>query len=861
MSIKFDIIQQSPGQYYTSMKISNMKESDGNKIVVSKYLYVSFLSPVIISDKDIMVGKWDQPYIVHIDSCKKIFENHYDVELRISTKDITSFTINEADNIVIQLNSPSGNPDLNNIKEYMDNVSIEHDHLPHIGGTVKIVAAASTQADLQKVKLPLRFSINNDTSYQFNITPGTTTQLDVFAEDYKVSCESVHNADRTLYSEIVCKPDDIKVNKDKISEVHLSYGEIHQYSVLNFSIADIKELSYQSLSVSLNVKDSYNNNFNIKVNESVKFYELPTKGELNIKIKPITLNNTVYSFKIDPITLTGAVEKIQITDKNIIISKIDDKDFLPFSISVTTTQEFANSFQLFELLGESNNYSMLVEIKNNKKIDFPVKVAPGEYKIICSNFIEDKKVYIIDSEKTINVSKDTNSTSLNIKDGAKLDIRGFDSMNFTFGGCATLEPSNIDYFSVAKPASIFKYAGVGGDGDPTTILSKDQSTERTIDLSRAIEAKFVKSDSKHNVLPVMISYTAQLSGGDIGVLQKEEWLKNSFANYILTLKLLNNKKDGEHLVPGGVIVNPDMLGSLLQKSLSPTYSMPVKQPLKEALKARAHILNKVPDVPNGITEDLKGYIFAVNWLTHTIAPDVTFGWQINIWGINGGGSQWIYDQIPNTKNAAKVIANFLNLFEVYNGAYKPDFLAIDRYEADDLTVRAYANSYCYGPKEWAAYFDFCADLSSELKLAVMPWQIPASRTPLVSDSVNENFDSQHWGTAATYILGEPRLGNDVQQIHPTIRNFSFKDKAPNMAKLVGNTPGDMYQRNKNFDVSFPAYTDFPLRGIFHVELGGGSTVGMVPPVQGNDVDLTWANDKLKAYAANPVTFNNTLIKH
>lgn len=82
-----------------------------------------------------------------------------------------------------------------------------------------------------------------------------------------------------------------------------------------------------------------------------------------------------------------------------------------------------------------------------------------------------------------------------------------------------------------------------------------------------------------------------------------------------------------------------------------------------------------------------------------------------------------------------------------------------------------------------------------------------------------------------------------------------------MAKLVGNTPGDMYQRNKNFDVSFPAYTDFPLRGIFHVELGGGSTVGMVPPVQGNDVDLTWANDKLKAYAANPVTFNNTLIKH
>ena len=38
---------------------------------------------------------------------------------------------------------------------------------------------------------------------------------------------------------------------------------------------------------------------------------------------------------------------------------------------------------------------------------------------------------------------------------------------------------------------------------------------------------------------------------------------------------------------------------------------------------------------------------------------------------------------------------------------KPHFLAIDRYEADDFTQRAYVNGYCYGPREWERYFDFC----------------------------------------------------------------------------------------------------------------------------------------------------------
>lgn len=860
MNIKFDIEAVSPGQYYTPVKISHMKVSDGSNIVATKYLYVSFLSPVPLNSTNIQFAQWDKKYVVYIVDSKKIYEDHYEVTFRISAEDFTSFTIDNNTVITIALNSPAGKPDLRNIDDYIKETKIEHDHLPHIGGTVKITADSAPVPALAEVTIPLSFSIDKETTYSFDVKPGSSIKKDIFAHDYVVSCKGVSNSDKTVYSEVICSPKTIQVKDDKISELHLSYAEVKHYSVLKFNVADIKELAHESLHVSLKVEKSYSRNFNIKPNNTITLFELPNKGDLSVEIKSIRLNNKIYSFKIDTINLKGAVEEINISHKNLVIDNIDDKNFLPLHLSVSTEHEFPNNFQLLELINENTKYSTLVEIKNNKEIVFPVKVAAGEYKIICSNFIEDKKVYVVNTEKSINISTDVSSIALDIKEGANLDIRGFDPMHLTFGGCATLEATNIDYFAVAKPSSIFKYAGVDGAGDPTTILERDESTERTIALARSIEAKFIKQNSKHNVLPVMISYTAQLSGGDLSVLQNEEGLKNSFANYILTLQLLNSKKDDAHSVPGGIIVNPDMLGSILQHSMAPTYSMPVKQPLKDAIEARKDILKTLPEVPSDITEDLKGYIYAVNWLTRTIAADVTFGWQVNLWGIDGGGSQWIYNKTPDTKHAAKQIANFINIFKVYSGAYKPDFLAIDRYEADDFTKRSYMNSYCYGPKEWEAYFDFCADLSAELKLGVMPWQIPASRTPLVSDSVNKDFDSQHWGTAGTYILGDQDLGKDIQQIHPIIRDFSFKEHAPAMSKLVGNTPGEMYKRNKDFDVSKPAYTDFPLKGIFHIELGGGSTVGMIPPLSAQ-IDMSWSNNKLKDYAANPVTFNNTLIKH
>jgi len=41
---------------------------------------------------------------------------------------------------------------------------------------------------------------------------------------------------------------------------------------------------------------------------------------------------------------------------------------------------------------------------------------------------------------------------------------------------------------------------------------------------------------------------------------------------------------------------------------------------------------------------------------------------------------------------------------VFDSTHRPDFLAIDRYEADDFTYRAYGNGYCFGLYEWPRFF-------------------------------------------------------------------------------------------------------------------------------------------------------------
>lgn len=278
---------------------------------------------------------------------------------------------------------------------------------------------------------------------------------------------------------------------------------------------------------------------------------------------------------------------------------------------------------------------------------------------------------------------------------------------------------------------------------------------------------------------------------------------------------------------------------------------------------------------------MKGYVKAVNWLARIIAPDVVIGWQVNLWGISG--AQWIYKDFDyagvyapednqhkkmriTPQRAGEITAKYALSVGVFDdissgdldtatGLLKgADFMAVDRYEADDFTVRSYGNGYCYSPYEWGRFFDFCASLSRHLRKPVMPWQIPASHLATTADQVGTNagkpgegIDEQHWGSGGSYLMGHPEIGTSVNAINTQLLDIKF---IPAFVDTLGRNVRELFSRHP-WNLSQPGYLDFPARGIFHVQLGGGATTGVVSAVgdPGN-----WVRTRLHTYRNHPVMF-------
>jgi hypothetical protein len=495
-----------------------------------------------------------------------------------------------------------------------------------------------------------------------------------------------------------------------------------------------------------------------------------------------------------------------------------------------------------QLTGSGMNYAQSVAVQTYDTA-FSVPVKPGAYAVSAPAFLVAGMVYVPNVPAQFTVPNGGGaSLSVCIEQSANLNVKGFPAF-LSFGGCANLTPGNADDFVAARASVIFTYAGFDGAGDSNQYLTDDTNTSSLIALARTVESRL----PGQTVLPVPISYTCNLSLGNTpGILADANGHAHSFANYILALNIANQYAAG-HPVPAGFIVNPDFLGACQQGGYGPTYAMPVRAPLQTALDH----WGVQATIPASITENIAGYCAAVNWLTRTVAPNVTFGWQINLWGV--GASEWIYSNGDEPAQNAQATADYLTSLGVYSGDNQPDFLAIDRYEADDFTQRGYVNGYCYGPREWQRFFDFVQGISRALRLPVMPWQIPASHIPNTSDQVNADFDSQHWGTGGSCMLGDDAIGSDYRNVNPTLLAFTFPSNW--QSYYGGATVQDMFIRDVPFDISQPSYSDFPLRGIFSVLLGGGATTGIVSTIGDPS---PWVRDKLNAYMNSPIPYGVTV---
>lgn len=95
-------------------------------------------------------------------------------------------------------------------------------------------------------------------------------------------------------------------------------------------------------------------------------------------------------------------------------------------------------------------------------------------------------------------------------------------------------------------------------------------------------------------------------------------------------------------------------------------------------------------------------------------------------------------------------------------------------------------------------------------------------------------------------MGHAEIGTTLEAINPKLLNIEFRDVH---ASMIGCTPRELFSRHGR-DFSGAKYQDFPSRGIFPVQVGGG----VVSAVNRNS--SRWMREKLQSYRKSPVKFND-----
>jgi hypothetical protein len=856
----------SNNPWYPTVDISGFKSLSAASVDIQQKMVLSFSAPGKITEGDITVTTNPWRALNTTIASSEVASGVFDIKLTITAADGSAIG-NAITAIHIGANASSDSAPAWSTMQ--DTFTVAADEETDVCGELAI-ACAAFPAGLEDTALELTV-VRGEKCETLHPTAGATTHS-LAAGTYSVSVTELRTADGTVRAAVQLSAAEVTISKGQRSQLAIAFAPAERSTTLDVEVdlPATHALYNEDLTLVYRENGVEKQRHTLRAGQKQRLEQLPATGSYCVGIEDIRLNNIHYVFAAANGNLDNQRHELIFTHAQ--VSQNGDQQAQPASLTLAINAEksVAASFDL-RLIDDSEiprQYHFTDLPLHTASHAAVANIAQGVYQIESGSLIYDGVVYYIDAESsTLRVGSNTPLTlSVAVTEGANLRVNGFPDF-LSFGGCADMSPSNVDDLAEARVSSLFKYSGDDGMGDASAYLDPaKEPTSKIIQMARDVEAK-----SGDRVLPVMVSYTCNLSLGDVeNIIGDAERHQFSFANFIQALQMAQAMKDDDHPTPAGFIVNPDYLGECQKYGFSADYAIPVRKPLAEAM---AHHGVDIA-IPAGITNTLKGYIKGVNWLVRVVAPDVALGWQINLWSV--GGSQWVYndfsyddvfDPADGQKKkmtidpalAGKLSAQYALLVGVFDEiaytradgtsaiAKGADFMAADRYEADDFTARAYKNGYCYSPYEWDRTFDFCASLSRHLRKPVLPWQVPASRLASVAEEVGE-LEETFWGTGGSYLMGHAEIGSAVEAINAKLLNIEFLDVH---ASMMGSTPRELFSRHE-WDLSEPKYVDFPSRGIFHVQVGGGATTGVVSAVNRNS--SRWMRAKLKAYRDNPVKF-------
>jgi len=409
--------------------------------------------------------------------------------------------------------------------------------------------------------------------------------------------------------------------------------------------------------------------------------------------------------------------------------------------------------------------------------------------------------------------------------------------------------------------AFFTYAGNDGGGDPGVFIARDTKVDNVMKQIRGLEEKM-----QAPTMPTFVFYTVDASSGTDSLKRdiKPDYLVKHYKNLFSLLAQLEGYRDARHPVPATVVLNPDFLGEL-HKQCSPTWcpvSLTTPINVKESLQTAISELGLKLDIPQdllGAQQSFPEYVQSLNWIFSQAGPNITFGWQDNVWAGDGMGHGWLHKSKENAAEIQRHVdteAAFWKRMKVYTGDAErdPDFIAFDKYErdtfqlADDRTLPYVNSGVMYNAQDMDVYMQYVKGMSRALgNQPTMLWQIPGGHLQVEGDidARGNNASSE-----ADYILGNPALKPDLSNLQAYIKNAPLSNAG--FYDTRATTVGDYLMACPSGDKAC-LQTDhlaaLKEANVFAVLWGGGSTTGVAGLSSALD-DNGWLFGRIKAHGLN-----------
>ncbi|MCP3968187.1 MAG: hypothetical protein GY750_00675 [Lentisphaerae bacterium] len=709
----------------------------------------------------------------------------------------------------------------------------------------------------------------------------------------------------------------VKVN-DQSEVISVSPAEItlnKSQATANVELNYTKNLKTITFTLPISAPDGITKNLNVTVKDladnSETTVEVPWDSQA--KLSNVKSGHS-YAFSAIPVYSGQMQYNFTFTPDTVSVSDSTSS----YSVSISANTEPVKQNAVYVTVsglpeGESTTLSFTpkdssmqtVKISNvvNGKNETPYYLYSGDYTLTALPVIVSDMQYTVNSQTvSIQEQEDNNFTASFAGNKITSLVPGWPAY-IAMGAVTDSNYSQTSTFEGRPVDAIFKYAGDGGNGDPGRIVYPVY-TKNTVKQANLLSTNF-----NANVKPVMVVYTAEMSGGtnfkDLeNTGEYSDYLTKHFINLMLVSGLLQSYNTTDNPYPGSIVLNADLLGMVQQQKLwtadgtGPlnSYNIDVKNALQRAIwfmatqhnwtitrsygdpvvvnsKSPLELIENIEDLKDqGVYSDwdiksgweeqaseilanapdtssidtpsfgnsFKGWIEATNWVIKTYAPNITFGWQSNVW--SGNSSNFVHNDMSTTEivnNYSAPVADLWNALGVYNGTYKPDFVVFDKYEMD--ATAAYGIGYLWNQRDLDNYLIYVNGISTQLgNSPVMLWQIPGGHLQTVGEIDTRD---NHGSTEPDYFFGSSNLKSDLSNVKSYFLNLVLQQGAYNFS----GTAQEYLTRNDQ-DWTIGNLEKARESKVFSILWGGGQTtsVGTFPTDDGG-----WLAQKIINYYKSP----------